>query len=452
MTQLSKNPTKLIVNAAICDTRKIKAENYENYEAILINSDMMIVNDYSKGVLNRLQVSINSDNTIELSDGEADIDPEVKTVNGPYVITGDTVFAPHTLLKLNGPLTIEKGSEATLRSLEKIVLNGPMTYPRSLGGSLPQIAHNGPTIVYPDDCILLDHTFTVDQYFALRARENARYFVANTVIFSAEADIQTLAAKHVSFLTKLAVFHEDQVNTGVQLVDEKTELRVIPAGAFYVKDDTEINENLVKRGNGNLYIEGDAAFAKDADLTTLCPQIKKLVVKGKLTVSADQEEAFRKIPDVEAEELEFCGKSAKHRINDLATYYLDKQTVERYKEGIELTDIATLTIDPEIPVEMIYDRLTIWDIALIRCSSEQAGAIGAVSTDVAMIRGGKGGNSGKNSGNVQTNGLVGGIMNALFGASGVSSEDVEEDPEEQGENTATTEQNVRLINADKYVL
>ena len=43
-------------------------------------------------------------------------------------------------------------------------------------------------------------------------------------------------------------------------------------------------------------------------------------------------------------------------------------------------------------------------------------------------------------------------MNALFGAPGVSSEDVEEDPEEQGENTATTEQNVRLINADKYVL
>ena len=452
MTQLSKNPTKLIVNAAICDTRKIKAENYENYEAILINSDMMIVNDYSKGVLNRLQVSINSDNTIELSDGEADIDPEVKTVNGPYVITGDTVFAPHTLLKLNGPLTIEKGAEPALKSLEKIVLNGPITYPRSLGGSLPQISHNGPTRVYPDDCILLDHTFSVDQYFALRAKENTRYYVAKRVIFSAQADMQTLVQKHVSFLTKLAVLHEDQVNAGVQLVDEKTELLVIPAGSLYVSEDTEITESLVKKAEGKLYIDGDAEFDKNADPAVLCAQIKKLTVKGKMTITTEQEEAFHRIPDVETEELEVRGSSAKHRINDLATYYLDKQTVERYKEGIELTDIATLTIDPEIPVEMIYDRLTIWDIALIRCSSEQAGAIGAVSTDVAMIRGGKGGNSGKNSGNVQTNGLVGGIMNALFGASGADREDDKTACEEQGDENDTTEQNVRLINADKYVL
>ena len=50
MTQLSNKPSKLIVNAAICDTRKIQEENYADYEAVLINSDLLIVNERSKGI------------------------------------------------------------------------------------------------------------------------------------------------------------------------------------------------------------------------------------------------------------------------------------------------------------------------------------------------------------------------------------------------------------------
>ena len=449
MTQLSKNPAKLIINAAICDTRKVKEENYADYEAILINSDLLVVNEYSKSVLNRLQVSINSDNTIDLTNAGDQADPELKTINGPCTISADTVFAPHTLLKMNGPLTIEKGAEEALKNIEKIVLNGPVTYPRSLGGRLPQISQNGPARVYPDDAVLLPCEYTLDKYFALRAKENTGYYASNRVIASSEADLNTLVQKNVHFLTERIVLHEDQVETGLQLVDEKTELTVIPVGALYLPDDTVITELLVKKAEGNLYIDGDAELDKDADPELLCGQIRKLVVKGKLSLTSAQEEAFRKIPDTQAEELCVLGKTAKHRINDLATYYLDKQTLERYEEGIELTDIAKLTIDPEIPADMIYERLTISDVALIRCGTDQAGPLGAVSTDVAAIRGTNAEDARKNGSRMQTEGLIGGIMNALFGTPAAGEEG---DPREEEGEAGAPEQNVRLINADKYVL
>ena len=136
----SDHPMKLIINADVCDARRVREENYSMYEAIIINSDLLIVNEQSKGILNRMGVSINSDNTVELPDGE-DLDPVIQTITGPFTISAGMVFAPHTMLTVTGPLTIEKGTGEVLKNLDKITLTGPLTRPQSIGGQMPPLSH-----------------------------------------------------------------------------------------------------------------------------------------------------------------------------------------------------------------------------------------------------------------------------------------------------------------------
>ncbi|MBQ7679325.1 MAG: hypothetical protein IJT34_05700, partial [Butyrivibrio sp.] len=203
----ASRPTKLIINADICDARRVREENYAMYEAIIINSSLMIVNEQSKGILNRLGISINSDNTLELPDGE-ELDPVVQTITGPFTISAGMTFAPHTMLNITGPLTIDKDTGDVMKNIDKITLTGPLLRPQSLGGRIPPLVHSGPTTVYPDDCTLLDKNFTVDAYFALRARQGARYFAARQIIFDPQADLQQLVDKQVFFRTDKLILHE----------------------------------------------------------------------------------------------------------------------------------------------------------------------------------------------------------------------------------------------------
>ena len=69
------NKKSYLLNCNVCDTRKIKEEDYSGYEKMMINANVVVVSASSKSVLNRLPVTINQDSTIEIPD---DIDVEIK--------------------------------------------------------------------------------------------------------------------------------------------------------------------------------------------------------------------------------------------------------------------------------------------------------------------------------------------------------------------------------------
>ena len=284
----------------------------------------------------------------------------------------------------------------------------------------------------------------MDKFFALRAREHTRYFARSRVTFTPHADLNRLLEKEVFFLTDKVVLHESQAEAVAAMTDERAEFMVIPDGMAYFDEDVTLDEGFLNTNKGDIYVDGDVTFDRSADGTMLCRMIERLIVRGKLTLYRPQEPAFRTLRSVEYGSLEVLEDEKRHRIEDLAKLRLDRQTLENYPQGVTVSDIASLTIDPDIPVELIYERLTIDDVAHIRCSTEQHSAIGAVSHDVASIVSVPAQQL-RNS--PQSGGLLGGLMNGLFGTP--DWEDNEEHPEDAA---PAQDSGVRLINADKYIL
>ena len=142
-----------ILNCDVCDTRKMKEEDYSGYEKMLINADIVIVNEMSKGILNRLPLTLNHDKMIELSDG---VEITIRSINGSYEITAATAEQEHTLLVVNGNLRIHPGTEENLKKYEQISVNGCVRCPRSLEGFLNRLSVNGSICTYPDDCVVLE--------------------------------------------------------------------------------------------------------------------------------------------------------------------------------------------------------------------------------------------------------------------------------------------------------
>ena len=105
------NKKNYVLNCDLCDTRKIKEEDYSGFEKILVNADVIVVNETSKSILNRLPFTINQDCMIEIPDA---VDASLQTINGSYEISGTTAVVEHTVLVVNGALIIKSGAESVM--------------------------------------------------------------------------------------------------------------------------------------------------------------------------------------------------------------------------------------------------------------------------------------------------------------------------------------------------
>ncbi len=284
---------KLAINCCVCDTRNIKEENYSHYESIWLNTDILIVNEQSKAVLNRLPLSMNFDRMIE-NDSNADI--RVKSVNGSYEITGNSAVDAHTLLTVNGSLLIHPGTEELLQRYEGIIVNGNVRFPKNLEGCLGRLNVNGSAKAYPDDCVILPPTFTIDKYFPLRAKEGSRYYASDLVMIrDAAVDAACLAQKGVSFVTGKLLLPECKLKDCIPMFDESVEFIVVPDGMKLICGDILFHEEFVRREGGSLFIFGDMEVDSHADMSVICNQIENLIVKGSVRLPAKQEEAFRSL-------------------------------------------------------------------------------------------------------------------------------------------------------------
>lgn len=370
----------LMLNCEVCDTRKIKEEDYSSYEQMVVNAEVVLVSETSKSVLNRLPLTINQESMIVLPE---DMGVSVKVVNAGYKITKSTAVQEHTVMIVNGPLEIEPGVEEVLKNYEYISVNGPVTYPKSCEGMLNKMIVNGPVSVYPDDCVILDKVFTIDKYFPLRAKEGSKYYAKKAVMIKdSEVDAAKLAQKNVQFVTKCVILPESKLEDALPMFDEQAELVVVPEGMTLVYGDCVLNEELIRKEGSRLFVYGKLKVAEDADADALCAMLEKLVVKGTLKLKKEQEEAFRNL-GAEYDKLVFI-KNNRHMENMLKVK-LDKLLFDNSPEGIEVCNVAKVAIAEDVTPEMILEKLQISNCAKVECSEAQESAVTAIAKNVAKI-------------------------------------------------------------------
>lgn len=371
---------KLLINCDLCDTRNMKEEDYTHFEQITINTDLILVSGNSKSILNRLPVVINQDKMIELPEG---MNVAVKTINGSCRITGSTVVSEHTLLIVNGSLTIESGTEAVLEKYEQIVVNGSVICPRSLEGHLGRLSVNGLTTIYPDGCTILKKNFVMDKYFPLRAKDHAKYYAKKSVTVKDEdVDISRLIEKNVQFITETVILPENKVEECAGIFDEEAEFVVVPEGMKLITGDVTLDEKLIRKEGNRLFVYGDLEFAKSADINRIAESLEKLIVKGKISVREEQMEVFERI-DTEYEELELLDN--KRVIANVMRVKIDRALLENCEAGVRVCNAAKVILAEEVDCALIQEKLSLANCAKVSCSEEQEGAVAAVSQNVAQI-------------------------------------------------------------------
>lgn len=370
----------MVINCDLCDTRKMKEEDYADYEKIVINSDIVLINERSKSVLNRLPVMLNHDDMIEVPE---DMEINVKCINGSGKITGATQVSVNTLLTVNGSLEIEPGTEAQLEKYIKIVVNGSVRYPESLGAYMCKASVNGSACIYPDGYIILSDSFIMDKYFPLRVRQDGRYYARKRIVVTdKDIDLNKLEEKNVCLRTKEFVINEGKAEEAAPLVNEDVLFVIVPDEMELLYDDVKLDEELLRRKGGKLFIYGNMTIEKDTDMAALMNKVKKIIVKGTVNLREEHKELLSQM-DIKYDEL-VVEKDTRKFINKPGIR-LDKRLFENSPEGIEVKNVARVNLAKDVAPEIILDKLSIENCAQVICNEEQESAVSAVAVNVTSI-------------------------------------------------------------------
>ena len=374
---------KMMVNCAVCDMRSVSEETLKNYEQITVNAATVFVTPEKKDLIARYNVMLNVADVIEVPAGE---NVRVINQNGSYDLTADR--APKdgetVLLFVNGMLNVDADAAEAAQKYFKINVNGAVTMPKSISGRLNNLSVNGSVSTYPDGAIRLNRNAEIDKTFPLRAKENALYWAFRRLIFTDLAlDTEKLRSRNVRFAAKTALIAESLAEAVVPMLSEDTDIQIVPDGTKFFGFDARMNKRFLKKFGTKAYINGDLTVEDDAE--EILKEIEYLYVNGNVKISEALADAFENI-DAHYDELMIQKKTGKI-IEDHVRATVDKALLEKYEDGILVTDCAMVHIAKDVPGELILERLTIADCAKVFCTEEQEAAVSAVSKDVASIGG-----------------------------------------------------------------
>ncbi len=364
----------LIINCDICDTRKINEENYSVFEKIIVNCDITIVSDRSKGAINKLPITINNNTVIEMSD---DMNVNIKSVDGTYEITENMVSDTRTVLVVNGELILGRNTENALKCYEKILVNGTVKYPKSVEGYMGSLTINGETVSYPDDCILLNDRFMVDRFFPMRAKKNTSYFSNGTIFIDENANTNILAENAVNLFSKNIVFHENKINDIIAITDEKINYVVVPDGLSIITDSCILDNELVKKHGTSLFVYGDLIFGNDI------PKVERLFVSGKIILKKEQKAELDNI-NAEYGSIEFADNS--NVIMNVVKAYVNENLLASVDDGVIVMNVAEVKISDDVKEEQIIGCLKLRNCGRVICSDNQKSAVSVVSENVGIIK------------------------------------------------------------------
>lgn len=372
---------KLMINCANCDARNILEENYAHYEQITINCAMILTSPNAKAVLNKLPLTLNCANVLEI-DGDVDL----RTVNGSSEIKqSDAVPISKYYMMVNGSLTIGPNTQQHLAQCVGMSVNGSLTCPESIYAILSGVTVNGSTTCYPDGAILLKRSAVIDKLFALRAKSSLYWSSRRMIMVDPELDADKLRSKGVSFSAKEVILSQSKVEALIDLIDENAEIIIVPDGTAVVLDDITLNEDALRRYGKQLYVIGDVTVPEDADALD---EIRYLNIRGDVKVpQAHKEKLLRVLTEISGE-VEIA-KPMGAVLEDKPYLKITKWMLEQQPLGLYVSDCAIVKIADDIPKELIIQRLHIDDCAMVKCSEELEDAVTMVCTDVAKIGGGE---------------------------------------------------------------
>lgn len=367
----------LNVTAAVLDLRNVSEDTLASYEHIKLQAALMLTTPRVEALLAKYPVEMEVANS--LPGGE---DTVVSMVNGKANLTAAQKPEKDTILMVNGKLTIAADAADTLRSYNKIIVNGKALCPESLTAVVNEKAMvNGKLSVYPDEAVVLKGTVKLDRSFLVRAKNCLYWTEKQFVAVDAKLDVDALAAKGVRFAAPKAVITEPLAEKLVPLFTDDTELVILPEGAAFVDDDLKLTPSALRRYGSKLYVTGDVNIP--AESGKALEKVEYLHVGGEVTVAAALEDAFYDIPDTEYSELRVLKGAL---MNDKPMVRITLEMLGLDPEGISCTDCALVTLDKALTAEDIVEKLRISDCACIRCTMAQEAAVSAVSTDVAQIK------------------------------------------------------------------
>ena len=254
--------------------------------------------------------------------------------------------------------------------------------PKSIAGKLNNMSVNGATRIYPDGAILLNRNAEIDRTFPLRARECAIYWAARRLIFTdLTLDVRKLAEKEVRFSSKSAIVAESLAEALTPMLTEDTDIMIVPDGTKFVNYPFKLNKRFLKKCGKRVFYNDDLVVEPEA--AEVLPEIEYLYVNGNVKAPEELADAIEDAVD-HYDELVIVKKTGKV-IEDHVRATVDKALLERYPDGILVTDCAMVHLKKDVPADLILERLTIADCAQVFCTEEQEAAVSAVSRDVAMI-------------------------------------------------------------------
>lgn len=367
----------LNVTAAVLDLRNVSEDTLASYEHIKLQAALMLTTPRVEALLAKYPVEMEVANS--LPGGE---DTVVSMVNGKANLTAAQKPEKDTILMVNGKLTIAADAADTLRSYNKIIVNGKALCPESLTAVVNEKAMvNGKLSVYPDEAVVLKGTVKLDKGFLIRAQSRLYWTEKQFVAVDAKLDVDALAAKGARFAAPKAVIAEPLAEKLVPLFTEDTELVILPEGVTFVDDDLKLTPATVRRYGSKLYVTGDVNIP--AESGKALEKVEYLHAGGDVTIAAALEDAFYAIPDAEYSEL----RVLKGRlITDKPMVRITPEMLDLDPEGVSCTDCALVTLDKALASEDIVEKLHISDCACIRCTMAQEAAVSAISTDVAQIK------------------------------------------------------------------
>ena len=369
---------KMVINCANCDARKVTEETLSAYESIMINAATVVVSPQGKELLNRYGVAMNCANVIEL-----DADVQLCTHNGSARIdSGDTVVG-RKYLTVNGSLEIGPDTQKVLESYVGIMVNGSVTYPESVGAYVGKLTVNGSTTCYPDGAIVLKRNAVIDRLFALRAKQSLYWSPRRMIMVDPQLDPAKLAAKGCSFMAQEIILAESKVEEMIGLLDEKAGIIIVPDGTTVVTDDVTLENMTVKKHGVKLYILGDLTVTEDS--VSALEKVEYLNVRGDVKVPAELKDAvLEKLTEVSGE-VKVPRKVKGRLITEKMSVQVTKWLLEREPEGLRLEECVNVTIDADVPKDLILERLSIFECVSVACSKEQEDAVSAICEEVVSI-------------------------------------------------------------------
>lgn len=370
---------QLKVNCAICDARSVSEKTLESYEGIKINCATILTTPASRELLGRYNVSMNCASMQSL-----DEDVKLITINGQSEIKPTDVVGEKKFLLVNGKVNIVPGSAQVLEQYAGILINGKVICPESLRGALSMMTINGLAVVYPDEAIVLDDTATIGKLFALRAKNKLYWSAGRMIMTDLKLDPAALEAKGAAFSAPEFIIAESLVEAVLPMIDEKADIKVVPDGTQVIDDDVEFSASTLHRYGTRLYVLDD--FEADEDSASALEKLEYLHVCGDASLAETVEELFHEKAEVEGD-VEILNATNGRWLRDIPMVKVTRWMLEQERDGINISDCATVKLEADVDNDMILKKLTISDCAMVRCTPEQEDAVAMVSTDVAKIGG-----------------------------------------------------------------